>query len=185
MIDITQELFSGKVYPGDTLPSFCRVRSFEKGDGYSLTDLSLCAHNGTHLDAPSHFVPGGKTVEQISLDRLIGRCTVRDGASPDLCEQDAPRLLIKGAFSLTPEQAQMLARRVLLLGCEAQSIGDARVHRILLDAEVAILEGLALSSVKEGEYHLIALPMKLGKSDGAPVRAVLCEQAQISDCDRT
>ena len=55
MIDITQELFSGKVFDGDTAPSYRRVRSYER-DGYSLTDVTFCAHNGTHLDAPSRCV---------------------------------------------------------------------------------------------------------------------------------
>ena len=66
MIDITQELFSSAVYPGDTPPSFRRVRTAE-ADGYMLTDLSLCAHNGTHIDAPAHFIPGGKAADE--LDR--------------------------------------------------------------------------------------------------------------------
>ena len=52
MIDITQEVFSGCVYPGDTKPTFRRASSLEAGDACTLTDFSMCAHNGTHLDAP-------------------------------------------------------------------------------------------------------------------------------------
>ncbi len=175
MIDITQELFSGKVYEGDTPPSFTRVKSLERGDGYSLTDVTLCAHNGTHLDAPAHFIRGGKTIEQISLFRLCGKCSVARIGSLDFSRLPA-RLLVKGVFSLSAEQAEKIAAQCLLFGCEAQSVGDAAVHRILLSAEIAVLEGLDLSQAAEGEYGLFALPAKLGGADGAPVRAVLTEE---------
>lgn len=171
MIDITQELFSGKVFDGDTAPSYRRVRSYER-DGYSLTDVTFCAHNGTHLDAPSHFIQGGKTADQVILSRLVGKCAVcsqRNIPFNDLPE----RLVIKGTFCLTVGQAEQIAERCLLIGCEEQSVGDESIHRILLGAEVAVLEGLDLSEAEEGEYELIALPMKLGGADGAPVRAVL------------
>lgn len=171
MIDITQELFSGNVYEGDTVPSYRRVRTHEM-DGYSLTDVTFCAHNGTHLDAPSHFIQGGKTADQVSLSRLVGKCTVY--SQRNIPFDDLPaRLLIKGAFSLSAGQAERIAEKCLLIGCEAQSVGDERIHRVLLGAEVAVLEGLDLSAAEEGEYELIALPLKLGGSDGAPVRAVL------------
>ena len=64
MIDISQELFTCAVYPGDTSPSRRRVQSIGKGDACNLTDLTLCAHNGTHLDAPLHFIEGGKGVDE-------------------------------------------------------------------------------------------------------------------------
>ncbi len=80
MIDITQEIFSGCVYPGDTKPTFRRASSLEAGDACTLTDFSMCAHNGTHLDAPAHFIRGGKTIEQMDLTRCAGRCAVRDFA---------------------------------------------------------------------------------------------------------
>lgn len=174
MIDITQELFSCAVYPGDTPPSRTLVRSIAGGDGCNLTDFSLCAHNGTHLDAPSHFVAGGRDVDEVDLSRLMGECLVCT------CEQaralpDTARLLIKGECLLDEETAERFAKKYLLVGCEGQSIGDERVHFALLSREVAVLEGLRLDEVREGRYRLLALPMKLGGCDGAPVRAVLCE----------
>ena len=68
---------------------------------------------------------------------------------------------------------QPAAEKFLLVGTELLSVGDAEIHKILLRAEVAVLEGLDLSAVPEGEYGLIALPAKWGGLDGAPVRAVL------------
>lgn len=177
MIDITQELFSSAVYPGDTPPSFRRVRTAE-ADGYMLTDLSLCAHNGTHIDAPAHFIPGGKAADELDLSRCIGRCLVFEGegelAAADVECIFAERVLFKGDCTLREEAAYLLRERCLLVGTESQSIGSDAVHRILLSAEVAVLEGLRLQAAAAGEYYtLIALPLKLGGCDGAPVRAVL------------
>ena len=78
--DITQEVFSAAVYPGDTPPSYRRARDMARGDGCTVTDLTMCAHNGTHADAPSHFVKGGRTAERLELSRFAGRCAVRSFA---------------------------------------------------------------------------------------------------------
>ena len=121
MIDITQELFSGKVFDGDTAPSYSRVRTHD-ADGYSLTDVTFCAHNGTHLDAPSHFIQGGKTAELVSLSRLMGCCKVCSQGNIPFDDLPA-RLLIRGAFSLSAVQAERIAEKCLLIGCEPQSIG--------------------------------------------------------------
>ena len=182
MIDITQEVFSGAVYPGDTLPAFRRVCSLESGDDCSLTDFSMCAHNGTHMDAPSHFLRGGKSVEAIDLSRYIGRCSVYEFAGPiraeDVAEIWAERVLLRGPCALTEEAARILASRCLLVGVESQSVGDASIHRILLAADVVVLEGANLRAAQAGDYVLVALPLKLGGADGAPVRAVLLNQGK-------
>ena len=175
--DITRDLFFAEVYPGDTKPSFRRVLDIAKGDGCTLSDVELCAHNATHMDAPVHFIERGKTVEAIELSRCIGRCAVRAFAgkvsAAGLAGISAERLLFKGNCSLTAEGAAYAAEKFLLVGTELLSVGDAEIHRILLNAEVAVLEGLDLTAVPEGEYELIALPVKWGGLDGAPVRAVL------------
>ena len=175
-IDITQELFSSEVYPGDTPPSFRRVSTAEK-DGCMVTDLTMCAHNGTHVDAPAHFLAGGATVETLDLSRCAGPCEVRT-FSGELTARDAQgvtakRLLLRGGCSVSAEAAVILREKLLLLGVQAQSVGDARVHKSLLSAGVVLLEGLALQAVSDGAYELFAFPLKLGGCDGAPVRAVL------------
>ena len=63
IIDISQEVFSCKVFPGDPPPVKDRVMSISKGDVCNLTSLSMCAHNGTHVDAPFHFIDGGRTID--------------------------------------------------------------------------------------------------------------------------
>ena len=55
IIDISQEVFSCKVYPGDPEPELYRIQTMEDGELYNLSAFSMCTHNGTHVDAPSHF----------------------------------------------------------------------------------------------------------------------------------
>ena len=72
--DISQEVFSCKVFPGDPAPGGERILSIEQGDACNLTQFRMCAHNGTHVDAPYHFLQEGKTVEQLELSCFIGEC---------------------------------------------------------------------------------------------------------------
>jgi arylformamidase len=176
IIDITQPLFDCAVYPGDTAPRYTRVKTIAS-DGYNLTDIALCVHNGTHIDAPRHFIADGDGVGELPLRVFYGRCVVKtwDGEIPPGCE----RLLIKGAHVLTESDAREIVRAgVALVGVESQSVGPAdtpmAVHLILLRAGVVPLEGLVLSHVAAGEYTLSAFPLNLGGDcDGSPVRAVL------------
>ena len=70
--DISQEIFSCRVYPGDPAPERKVLCSTEKGELYNLTAFSMCAHNGTHIDAPYHFIKDGKTVDEIPLEAFVG-----------------------------------------------------------------------------------------------------------------
>lgn len=186
VIDITQELFSCNVYPGDNPPSFKRVKNLDS-DGYNLTNISLSVHNGTHMDAPGHFVKGGKSVDELDLSIFYGDCTVAElsgvtgkaemSAILKTCKE---RLIIKGEFKITKEAAEAVANsHIRLIGIESQSVGTlddpVTVHMILLQKGIIPLEGLVLSNVKCGEYILSALPLNLNGSDGSPVRAVLIE----------
>ncbi len=190
LIDISQEVRSCRVFPGDLPPTCQRVLSIENGDVCNLTNISMCAHNGTHIDAPYHFIPDGKTVDQIDLTAFVGECYVarRDGnlTAKDAAEimqaarqQDAAeRVLIAGKAVMTPEAACVFAEaRLLLIGNESQTFGpeDApeTVHRILLGAGIVLLEGIVLTDAAEGRYFLSAAPLNLGGCDGAPCRAYL------------
>jgi arylformamidase len=172
IIDITQPLFECEVYPGDRKPSYTRVRTIV-ADNYNLTDISLCVHNGTHIDAPRHFFKNGEGVGDLSLDVFYGKCVVGNKVTY------AKRLLIKGGYVLTTDDAHQLVKwRVKLIGVEGQSVSDAmsqiEVHKILLSAGIIPLEGLRLAGVACGEYMLSALPLNLGVDcDGSPVRAIL------------
>ncbi len=190
--DISQEVFSCQVYPGDPAPEKKVLSSMEKGDLYNLTTFSMCAHNGTHIDAPFHFLKDGKTVDAICLEAFVGMAYVAEHqgivSGDDAMEiiekakeqnpEAAKRILIKGAAEVSPDAAKVFASsELLLLGNESQTVGpeDApmAVHHILLGANVILLEGIRLAEVSEGVYFLNAAPLKLSGADGSPCRAVL------------
>ena len=190
IIDISQEVFSCKVFPGDPVPTSQRVLSIAQGDICNLTAFSMCTHNGTHVDAPFHFLPGGNTIEKIGLDAFVGDCYVAwhegnitaDDAVNILDKARAAgaceRILIAGKATVTAEAARIFTQsEIKLIGNESQTVGpeDApmEVHKILLGANVVLLEGIVLKDVDEGKYFLSAAPLNLGGCDGAPCRAVL------------
>ena len=187
--DISQEVFSCAVYPGDPQPEKYTLYSTEAGDLYNLTSFAMCAHNGTHVDAPFHFLPDGKSVEQMDLKIFVGDCyVVRHEGDVSAADADAilvkadgaQRILIAGKATVTAEAAEVFAAgQITLLGNEGQTVGpeDApmQVHLILLRRGIALLEGIVLQAVPEGRYFLSAAPLNLGGADGAPCRAYLIE----------
>ena len=90
--DISQEVFSCDVYPGDPKPEKQTLCATDAGDLYNLTAFSMCAHNGTHVDAPFHFLKDGKTVEQLDLSIFVGDCYVARHAG-DVTAADARSIL--------------------------------------------------------------------------------------------
>ncbi|MDD6036855.1 MAG: cyclase family protein [Lachnospiraceae bacterium] len=94
IIDISQEVLSCKVFPGDDSPRAERVKSMEQGELYNLSVFSMCAHNGTHIDAPFHFLKDGKTVERIPLTAFVGDCFVARHEG-DVTAEDAHKIMRK------------------------------------------------------------------------------------------
>ena len=192
--DISQEVFNCQVYPGDPAPRREVLSSMANGDLYNLTAFSMCAHNGTHIDAPCHFIREGKTVNAVGLEAFVGMAYVTEHhgivSADDAIvilrkamtqNSDAmKRILIKGPAEVSLEAATVFASSgILLLGNESQTVGpeDApmAVHQALLGAEVILLEGIRLAEVAEGIYFLNAAPLNLSGADGAPCRAILIE----------
>ena len=187
LYDISQEVFSCAVYPGDPKPEKQVLCATAAGELYNLTAFSMCAHNGTHIDAPFHFLPQGKTVEQMELRTFVGECYVarHEGAltagdAEEICKRanGAQRILIAGKATVTAEAARVFADRpLLLLGNEGQTVGPEEapmeVHLILLGRGIALLEGIVLTDVPQGRYFLSAAPLNLAGADGAPCRAYL------------
>lgn len=190
--DISQEVFSCVVFPGDPAPQREIMNDMNKGDLYNLTAIHMCAHNGTHVDAPYHFINGGKTIEKVSLEKFVGPCYVAEHEGVVTAEDAkeilqkasdanavaAKRILIKGKAEVSLEAAEVFAKeKIHLVGNESQTVGPENapmaVHKVLLGAEVVLLEGIRLAEVPEGVYLLNAAPLNLAGADGAPCRAIL------------
>ena len=190
--DISQEVFRCKVYPGDPAPRKDVITNMETGDLYNLSAFQMCAHNGTHVDAPFHFLKDGKKIDEIALEKFVGMAYVVEHAGIVSAEDAflilkkasarnpdcAKRILIKGEAEVSLEAAKVFANAgIFLIGNESQTVGpeDApmEVHLELLGAEVVLLEGIRLQGVAEGAYFLNAAPLNLGGAEGAPCRAIL------------
>lgn len=190
--DISQEVYGCNVFPGDPSPQKEIMCQISEGDVCNLTGFKMCAHNGTHVDAPYHFYDDGKTIDEMKMESFIGLAYVAehegDITGPDAeriinkakqaDERSAKRILIKGKAVVTAKAAEIFVKEnVLLIGNESQTVGPEnapkQVHLILLGAEITLLEGIRLAEVPEGMYLLNAAPLNLAGGDGAPCRAVL------------
>ncbi len=192
--DISQPVFESSVYPGDPEPKKELLTSLESGDLCNLSAFSMCAHNGTHVDAPLHFLKGGKGIGSVALEKFVGPAYVgtMEGdvdakaakalleTAAKACPGSERRILIKGNATVTPEAAEVFAKAGIdLVGNESQTVGpeDApmAVHLALLSEKVVLLEGVRLSAVPDGAYLLNCAPLNLGETDGAPCRAILMD----------
>ena len=186
-------------YKGDPAFRLRFISQIEKGSSFSLSSIFMASHTGTHVDAPSHFISGSPTVENLSLQLLIGPAYVYTADSMTVdhialdsshVPPDTKRLLIKTnmkktrsdpKIGLTLDGAQwLLENGVQLVGIDQLSIepdnhNNYIVHKTLLNAGVIIVEGLILSHVPEGEYELYCLPLKVVGAEGAPARAILVD----------
>jgi len=195
--DITRPLAPGCiVYPGDIVPGFAQ----EDHGNYLITEIRISSHSGTHIDAPSHYLKQGAGVDEIPLTHLMGWCRVIDVThiQGEIKKSDlegkssgAKKVLFKTSFSdqnefvedypsLGIEVAEFLAaQRVHCVGTDAPSIEQyncsGSVHRTLLSAGTVVIEMLDLWRIPEGDYWMIALPLRLSGLDGSPCRALLFE----------
>ncbi|HSP48043.1 MAG TPA: cyclase family protein [Clostridiaceae bacterium] len=183
IIDLTKELWSGMaVYEGDpgvVLESFKTVEE----DGYALTRLQLSTHSGTHMDAPSHFYRDGKTITEISLDKLMGRAVVLGSFDEALPEGITIVLARKGFLSLQRAE-ELLESGAQVFGTVHDSIEESTdakgmdafpVHQLLLGREAVIIENLDMTEAEEKTYGFVALPLRIRNGDGSPARVVLTD----------
>ena len=190
------------VWPGDTPASREVLLDVERGDNITLSTLHGTVHLGAHADAPNHYGRDAAGIDSRPLEPYLGRCQVveveverGECIPPRAVPQplSAPRVLLKtGTFpdpenfnrdfaALSVELVERLHEEgVVLIGIDGPSVDlfdskDLPAHQAFLRNDMAILEGLVLRDVPEGEYELIALPLKLEGFDASPVRAVLRE----------
>jgi arylformamidase len=203
-IDVSVPLRSGMVHwPGDPAVSIELVAAMASGDDADVTAIDMGAHTGTHMDAPSHFVPGAASLDDLDPDvvfgpaRVIGIDDPVAVSAPELERhgiEQGERLLFRTSNSdrcwstdefvedfvyISEDAAALLAEReVRLVGIDYLSVGGfhvdgAAIHRRLLGAGVWILEGLDLRSVAPGRYEMVCLPLRLAGAEGGPARVLL------------
>jgi len=203
-IDVSVPLTNGMAYwPGDPKVEIKRIHDMKDGDEENLTHISMCAHSGTHIDAPCHFRKSAKTIDKMPLTAGVGKARVIEIMEKEFItvEEIRPyrirkgeRILFKTKNSrsrwdnkpfmkkfvhLSTEAATFLAEKeVQTIGIDYLSIGGyegnvMEVHNIILKAGIWVIEGLNLSKITPGNYELICLPIKISGADGAPSRALL------------
>lgn len=203
-IDISVPVRNGMVrWPGDPPFLIERAQDQAKGDVATVSKMELGVHTGTHMDAPLHFIPNGRTIDEMPLDATVGRARViqindsksirREELLPRAISA-GERILFKTANSaqawssdrfaedfvfIAHDAARYLAEcGILCVGVDYLSVGGFRedgpeTHHALLEAGIWIIEGLNLSAIEPGEYEMACLPLRLIGSEGAPARAIL------------
>jgi arylformamidase len=180
------------VWPGDVPFTWRETESLGPGAPFGSTCFTMSAHCGTHADAPSHVLQDGEAIGAAPLAAYVGPARVVELAGlgevgPDALPRralGALRVLFRtgGKASLSPLAALRLADQgAMLVGTDAASIDpedaeDLPAHRALLERGVALLEDLDLDGVPEGEYQLVALPLRFETLDASPVRAILIKE---------
>lgn len=190
LYDISTDILTAKVYDGDPEPELNFVNSIEKGDDYNLSQLTCCMHTGTHIDAPFHFDEDGMKISDMKLSVFYGKCTVvtiKGILTGEDMEKLLPycrrRLILHGDGEayLSYSAAVVLADSgIQLVGTDGISVSTAfdehRTHMEFARANIAVLEGLDLEGITDGEYILCAFPIKVSGAEAAPCRAVLLAQ---------
>jgi arylformamidase len=191
------------VWPGDDDVELYRTQKMEEGAHNNFSRIACGVHTGTHVDAPRHFIPGGSTVEQLPLEILFGPAWTADCTSVPRIGADAleragipagtRRLLLKTSNSQTLESMTVfrddyagldesgakwiVGRGIQLVGSDFLSVAcrdqTGPVHRVLLGAEVILVEGLIFKNIPPGACRFICLPVKFRGSDGALARAIV------------
>lgn len=190
------------VFPGDT-PYHAELQwRISEGAPVNLTAITTTPHVGTHADAYFHYERDGAHPAAMPLEPYIGRARVVSVGrrSGEMTLDDLPasqldgveRLLIHTWVSDVPDDQwvedfpypsvrlieALAARGVKLLGLDVSSVDsmDSATlpgHHALARLGMVNLENLMLRGVPDGDYELVALPLKLDAACGSPVRAVL------------
>jgi arylformamidase len=189
------------VFPGDTPYAQQWVATIGPGCPVNVGALTLSPHVGAHADAPLHYDPDGAAIGTVDLELFIGTCRVIHaiGCGPLVRPEHLahaqqalpPRVLVRvyermpqdrfddALPAFAPETVSWLADQgVQLIGIDSASIDPASSktldsHQVIRQRGLRVLENLLLDEVPEGDYELIALPLKLTTADASPVRAIL------------
>lgn len=188
-------------YPGEPGPTFKPIHAMDQGDPDNVNALAMGIHTGTHVDAPYHFIPGGRLAHELDLEVMVGPCRVVEVPGDDpigasfLESLDLPpdtrRVLFKTTNHLRTQKDTfdptfvalaadgarwVTSRGIQLVGIDYCSMEpfhqQGETHQELLAHGVVIIEGLDLIRIDPGEYELVCLPVKL-EAEGSPARVIL------------
>jgi arylformamidase len=191
------------VFPGDTPYSQQWSATIGPGSPVNVSSITLSPHVGAHADAPLHYDPQGASIGNVGLEPFLGPCRVIHaiGQGPLIewahlahaVDRLPERVLVRTydrmpadrwdpqLAAYAPQTIERLADLgVRLVGIDTASIDPAESktldsHQVIRRRDLRVLENLVLDDVPEGDYELIALPLKLTSADASPVRAVLRE----------
>jgi arylformamidase len=202
--DISPPVHAGApVFPGDTAYRQEWVAAIGPGCPVNVSAITLSPHVGAHADAPLHYDPQGAPIGAVDLAPYLGPCRVIHAIECGPLVQRAhvahaldglpPRVLVR-TYRRAPQEVfdndlpafdaalieELADRGVRLVGIDSSSVDPASSkelpsHQVLRRRDVRVLENLVLDDVPEGDYELIALPLKLIAADASPVRAILRE----------
>jgi len=195
------------VFPGDKVFSRQISMDFKSGQHLLLSDISTTVHIGAHADAPNHYHAEGQGIGDRDLFPYFGICQVVTAKAPRGARIEGlhlpahfqistPRILVRTLSFPNPNQwnddfnsfspeliAHWADQGVQLIGIDTPSVDPSqdktlKSHKMIFEKNLSILEGLDLEKVPDGEYQLIALPLKLKDLDASPVRAILLPKGQ-------
>ena len=202
--DISPPVHEGApVFPGDTPYRQRWAAQIGPGCLVNVSEITLSPHVGAHADAPLHYDPSGQTSGQLELEPYLGACRVihaigkgalitwehlahaASALPPRVLVRTYERAPVDRWDPQLPAFAAVTIERladagVLLVGIDTASIDPADSkelpsHQTIRRRGLRVLENLVLDEVPEGDYELIALPLKLMTADASPVRAILRE----------
>jgi arylformamidase len=191
---------SSPVFPGDTPYSQEWSATLGPGCPVNVSRMTLSPHVGSHADAPLHYEAEGAPIGAVDIDAYLGPCRVIHaiGKGPLIewahishAADDMPARVLVRTYERAPANwdphlaayapqtiEKLAALGVRLVGIDTASIDPAESkslesHQVIRRLGLRVLENLVLDDVPEGDYELIALPLKLMTADASPVRAVL------------
>jgi arylformamidase len=202
--DISPPVAPGSpVFPGDTPYAQEWSATLEPGCPVNVSRITMSPHVGAHADAPLHYDPDGATIGSVDLAPYLGPCRVIHAIAKGPLVQwehvehavrDLPARVLVRTYGRMPADRwdpqlaayapttieRLAALGVKLVGIDTASIDPAESktldsHQVIRRLGLRVLENLVLDDVPEGDYELIALPLKLMAADASPVRAVLRE----------
>lgn len=139
--DISQEVFTCNVFPGDPQPERIEMMKIKDGEMCNLTALKMCAHNGTHVDAPYHFIDGGKTIDMVDMSRFVGLAYVASHEG-NLKAEDARRILDE-ARKAEETAGKPISVSNISSGFSKDSDEDHAYYRILVKGNATVTEEAA------------------------------------------